>query len=63
MLAQVVETLDKLSNGLSDCKDLLDMAVEENDEGAVNDVVTELQGRKKTWPSLSSVVCSAARWT
>lgn len=32
MLAQVVETLDKLSNGLGDCQDLLDMAVEENDE-------------------------------
>lgn len=41
MLAQVVETLDKLSNGLGDCQDLLDMAVEENDEGAVSDVVTE----------------------
>ena len=44
MLAQVVETLDKLSGGLADCKDLLDMAVEENDEAAVSDVVTELQG-------------------
>ncbi|MFD2642970.1 peptide chain release factor 2 [Pseudomonas japonica] len=43
MLAQVVETLDKLSGGLADCKDLLDMAVEENDEGTVEDVVTELQ--------------------
>lgn len=40
---QVVETLDKMSGGLADCKDLLDMAVEENDEGAVSDVVTELQ--------------------
>ncbi|MFB4390880.1 MULTISPECIES: peptide chain release factor 2 [unclassified Pseudomonas] len=44
MLAQVVETLDKMSGGLADCQDLLDMAVEENDEGAVEDVVTELQG-------------------
>ncbi|MDR0279934.1 MAG: peptide chain release factor 2 [Paucimonas sp.] len=43
MLAQVVDTLDTLSGGLADCKDLLDMAVEENDEGAVDDVVTELQ--------------------
>ena len=43
MLAQVVETLDKLANGLADCKDLLDMAVEENDEGTVGDVETELQ--------------------
>ncbi|MGE7993494.1 peptide chain release factor 2 [Pseudomonas sp. NPDC089554] len=44
MLAQVVETLDKMSGGLADCQDLLDMAVEENDEAAVDDVVTELQG-------------------
>ncbi|HDS1746341.1 MULTISPECIES: peptide chain release factor 2 [Pseudomonas] len=44
MLAQVVETLDKMSGGLADCQDLLDMAVEENDESAVSDVVTELQG-------------------
>ena len=43
MLAQVVETLDKMSNGLADCQDLLDMAVEENDEGTVGDVETELQ--------------------
>ncbi|MDG9881822.1 MULTISPECIES: peptide chain release factor 2 [Pseudomonas] len=43
MLAQVVDTLDKLSGGLADCKDLLDMAVEENDESAVEDVVAELQ--------------------
>ncbi len=42
MLAQVVETLDKMANGLADCKDLLDMAVEEGDEGAVSDVEAEL---------------------
>jgi peptide chain release factor 2 len=35
-------TLDELSSGLADCRDLLDMAVEENDEGAVGDVVAEL---------------------
>ncbi len=44
MLMQVVETLDKMSGGLADCKDLLDMAVEEDDEGAVADVVAELDG-------------------
>lgn len=43
MLAQVVETLDTLANGLADCKDLLDMAVEEDDEGTVSDVETELK--------------------
>ncbi|WP_139181985.1 peptide chain release factor 2 [Pseudomonas flexibilis] len=41
-LAQIVETLDELSSGLADSRELLDMAVEENDEGAVNDVVAEL---------------------
>ena len=52
MLAQVVETLDKLSGGLADCKDLLDMAVEENDEGAVSDVVTELQSLEENLAQL-----------
>ncbi len=52
MLAQVVETLDKLANGLSDCKDLLDMAVEEGDEGAVSDVETELQGLEESLAQL-----------
>ncbi len=52
MLAQVVETLDKMSNGLSDCKDLLDMAVEENDEAAVSDVVTELEGLEEVLAQL-----------
>jgi peptide chain release factor 2 len=42
MLAQIVETLDELSSGLADSRELLDMAVEEDDEGAVNDVVAEL---------------------
>ncbi len=42
-LAQIVETLDDLSNGLADSRDLLDMAVEENDEGAVNDVAAEVE--------------------
>lgn len=52
MLAQVVETLDKMSNGLADCQDLLDMAVEENDEGAVSDVATELQGLEESLAQL-----------
>ena len=41
-LAQIVDTLDELNTGLADCRDLLDMAVEENDEGAVGDVIAEL---------------------
>ncbi|MEN8640038.1 peptide chain release factor 2 [Pseudomonas sichuanensis] len=42
-LKQIVGTLDGLASGLVDSRDLLDMAVEENDEGAVDDVVAELQ--------------------
>ncbi|WP_157719457.1 peptide chain release factor 2 [Pseudomonas oryzae] len=42
MLGQIVETLDELTGGLADCGDLLDMAVEENDEGAVADVEAEV---------------------
>ena len=42
MLAQIVETLEELSSGLADSRELLDMAVEEDDEGAVGDVVAEL---------------------
>ncbi|MFF5864865.1 peptide chain release factor 2 [Pseudomonas sp. NPDC012596] len=52
MLAQVVETLDKMAGGLADCKDLLDMAVEENDENAVSDVVTELEGLEENLAQL-----------
>ena len=41
-LAQIVETLDELAGGLADCGDLLDMAVEEDDQGAVDDVSAEV---------------------
>ncbi|HLV17541.1 MAG TPA: peptide chain release factor 2 [Pseudomonas sp.] len=41
-LADIVETLDELTSGLADARELLDMAVEEDDEGAVSDIVTEL---------------------
>ncbi|WP_443190420.1 peptide chain release factor 2 [Pseudomonas indica] len=42
-LALIVETLDELHGGLADSRDLLDMAAEENDEGAVNDVAAEVE--------------------
>ncbi|MGP3790775.1 peptide chain release factor 2 [Pseudomonas sp. B392_1p] len=42
-LAQIVETLDEMSSGLADSRDLLDMAVEENDQGAVDDVAAEIE--------------------
>ncbi len=43
MLAQIVETIDDLTGSLADSRDLLDMAVEENDEGAVSDIVSEIE--------------------
>ncbi|MAY07032.1 MAG: peptide chain release factor 2 [Pseudomonadales bacterium] len=42
-LAQIVETLDEMSSGLADAGELLEMAAEEGDQGAVDDVVSELQ--------------------
>ena len=43
MLAQVVETLDSLESGVSDAKELLEMAVEEDDEDAVEEVRKEVK--------------------
>ena len=43
-LAEIVGTLDDMNSGLADAADLLEMAVEEDDEGAVADVVSELEG-------------------
>ncbi|NLU13756.1 MAG: peptide chain release factor 2 [Gammaproteobacteria bacterium] len=42
LLAQVVETLDNLASGVTDAKELLEMAVEENDEEAVEEVRAEV---------------------
>ncbi|WP_459478290.1 peptide chain release factor 2 [Pseudomonas sp. No.117] len=42
-LAQVVGTLDELSGGLADASDLLEMAAEEEDQGAVDDVAAEVE--------------------
>lgn len=42
LLAQVVETLDNLESGVTDAKELLEMAVEENDEEAVEEVRAEV---------------------
>ena len=42
MLAQVVETLDNLENGVTDSKELLEMAVEEDDQDAVDEVRAEV---------------------
>ncbi|UTW48917.1 peptide chain release factor 2 [Bacterioplanoides sp. SCSIO 12839] len=43
-LEAVVKTIDNLNTGLADSRDLLDMAVEEDDEGTVDDVREELNG-------------------
>ncbi|WP_145007074.1 peptide chain release factor 2 [Pseudomonas oryzihabitans] len=42
-LAQVVGTLDELSGGLADASDLLEMAADEEDQGAVDDVAAEVE--------------------
>ena len=40
-LEKVVGTVDEVSHGLADAKDLLDMAVEEEDEAVVESVAAE----------------------
>ncbi|WP_148212520.1 peptide chain release factor 2 [Hahella chejuensis] len=42
-LEVVVKTVDDVTGGLTDCSDLLDMAVEEQDADAVTEVETELE--------------------
>lgn len=39
----VVKTIDDLDGGVGDCRELLDMAVEENDEASVADVQSEIE--------------------
>ncbi|MCL5041420.1 MAG: peptide chain release factor 2 [Gammaproteobacteria bacterium] len=41
-LAQIVETLDDMDSGLADAGELLEMAAEEDDSGAVADIESEL---------------------
>ncbi|MDC7830468.1 MULTISPECIES: peptide chain release factor 2 [Pseudomonas] len=43
LLAQVVGTLDELNGGLADANDLLEMAAEEEDQSAVDDVAAEVE--------------------
>lgn len=43
----MVLTLDRLESGLADARELLDLAAEENDEGALNDVNVELDSLEK----------------
>ncbi|MCO1333911.1 peptide chain release factor 2 [Microbulbifer sp. OS29] len=43
-LETVVTTIENLDAGISDCRELLEMAVEENDEDSVEEVSTEIEG-------------------
>ncbi len=46
-LEKVVLTLEKMANGLSDARELLEMSVEENDEDSVNAVEADLADMEK----------------
>lgn len=46
-LELIVKTIDNLTSGLSDAESLLDMAVEEDDEGTVADIVADLESLDK----------------
>jgi len=48
----VVKTIDTLDSGLADARDLLDMAVEEDDENAVSDICAELDSMQKELEAL-----------
>jgi bacterial peptide chain release factor 2 (bRF-2) len=43
-LEAVVQTIENLDQGVVDCRDLVDMAVEENDEESIGDVEQEVDG-------------------
>ncbi|MFL0809667.1 MAG: peptide chain release factor 2 [Agarilytica sp.] len=43
-LEAVVKTIDDLDTGVSDCRDLIEMAVEEDDEGSIEDISAEVEG-------------------
>ncbi|MDP5210642.1 peptide chain release factor 2 [Microbulbifer sp. 2205BS26-8] len=43
-LETVVATIENLDAGISDCRELLELAVEENDEDSVNEVSAEIGG-------------------
>ncbi|WP_237065605.1 peptide chain release factor 2 [Microbulbifer guangxiensis] len=46
-LETVVTTIESLDSGIADCRELLDMAVEENDEDSVAEVASEIEGLQK----------------
>ena len=41
-LESVVKTIETLDRGLADSRDLIDMAVEENDEGSISDIEADI---------------------
>lgn len=43
-LERVVKTIDTLDQGLADCRELIDLAVEEDDVASIADVEREIQG-------------------
>ncbi|MDQ1362688.1 MAG: peptide chain release factor 2 [Pseudomonadota bacterium] len=46
-LEEIVGTLERMSKGLVDARDLLDMAVEEKDEDSISSVITDLDTMEK----------------
>ena len=46
-LEAVVSTINTMDQGIVDCRDLIDMAVEEQDEDSFNDVIGEIESLKE----------------
>ena len=51
-LEKVVDVLNKLETGLSDSEELLEMAVEENDESTLEEVVSDLDEQETSLAQL-----------
>ncbi len=51
-LEAVVKTIENLDSGISDSRELLEMAVEEGDEDSVNEVASELEGLQQQLETL-----------
>ncbi len=51
-LENIVNIIDELNSGLAEGKDLLDMAIAENDEGTAQSVVTDLEDYEKKLSTL-----------
>ncbi len=61
-LELIVTTIETLDSGIADAKDLLDMAVEEDDAGAVADIESEVEQLTAQLESWNFAGCFRVKW-